>query len=209
MRQNELYSYVYDFVSQLMERLKTGTVRQIILFGSVARDDFDKESDVDIFIDTNKEKDVEKIAKAMVNEFYAHSKHTWTLRGVENQLNVIVGDLENDKWSSLRREIVSNGISVYGQYKELPKNMKHGVLITYDASKLKPKEKAKFSRELLGYRLIQNKKEYNIQGLIQKLDGIKISKNVMLVPKEQHKEIYDFIKRSKVKFEIREVWMKE
>ncbi len=209
MRQNELYSYVYDFVSQLMERLKANTIKQIILFGSVARGDFDKESDVDIFIDTNKEKDVEKIVKSMANEFYAHSKHTWTLRGIENQLNVIVGDLENDKWSSLRREIVSNGIAVYGQYKELPNGMKHYVLITYNVAGLKPKDKSKFIRELSGYRLLKGKKEYKIRGLLQKSDGSKISKSVLLVPKEQHKEIYDFIKKSRIKFEIREIWMKE
>ena len=147
MKKTEIYSYVYDFLSRLIERLEEDSIRSIIVFGSVARGDFDKESDVDIFIDTAKE-DVSSMVKKALNEFYSHSRGTWVLRGIENQIVPIVGDLNSEKWSNLKKEIISNGIVIYGRYQELPNNIKSYVLITYSISKFKPKEKSKFIRSI-------------------------------------------------------------
>ena len=208
MKKTEIYSYVYDFLSRLIERLEEDSIRSIIVFGSVARGDFDKESDVDIFIDTAKE-DVSSMVKKALNEFYSHSRGTWVLRGIENQIVPIVGDLNSEKWSNLKKEIISNGIVIYGRYQELPNNIKSYVLITYSISKFKPKEKSKFIRNLLGYKLIQNKKEYKIEGLLQQLEGIKVSKSVILVPKENQQKVYEFFSKSKASFEIREAWIKD
>ena len=208
MKKTEIYSYVYDFLSRLIERLEEDSIRNIIVFGSVARGDFDKESDVDIFIDTAKE-DVSSMVKKALNEFYSHSRGTWVLRGIENQIVPIVGDLNSEKWSNLKKEIISNGIVIYGRYQELPNNIKSYVLITYSISKFKPKEKSKFIRNLLGYKLIQNKKEYKIEGLLQQLEGIKVSKSVILVPKENQQKVYEFFSKSKASFEIREAWIKD
>ena len=68
MKKTEIYSYVYDFLSRLIERLEEDSIRSIIVFGSVARGDFDKESDVDIISDTTKE-DVSSMVKKALNEF--------------------------------------------------------------------------------------------------------------------------------------------
>ncbi len=208
MKKFELYSYIYDFVSRLIERLEEGSVRGIIAFGSVVRGDFEKGSDVDIFIDTEHEGKVSTTVKTVLNEFYSHSRQTWILRGIENQISAIVGNLDSGKWSNLKKEIISNGLVVYGQYKELPKNTKHYVLIVYDMSILKPKEKSSFLRGFLGYRLLKGKKEYRMKGLLEEISGIKLSKNVVLVAKENQRNVETFLSKSGVRFEIREVWSK-
>ena len=48
MKQNKLISLALNFASFLVDRTM---VNSIILFGSVASNNFDKESDIDIFID--------------------------------------------------------------------------------------------------------------------------------------------------------------
>jgi len=208
MEQKDIYSYAYDFISRLIERVDMEAVKSIIVFGSVVRGDFDKESDVDIFIDTEKERSVEPDVRTVINEFYSHSRGTWVLRGVENQIIPIVGNLDSDKWENLKREIISNGLVVYGKYKELPKNIERYVLITYDISRLKPKEKSKFSRGLLGYRLMHNKKEYRIKGLLQEVGGSKISRNVVQIRSGHQNKLHAFLSKSKVRFQIREIWAK-
>jgi len=206
MKKYELYSYVYDFVSRLIEKLDEGSIRGIIVFGSVVRGDADKESDVDIFVDTKKGPEVAKIVRSVLNDFYSHSRHTWILRGIENQIKPIVDDIESQKWSNLKREIISNGLVIYGKYREIPKNINHYALIIYDLSGLSLKNKSKFIRDLLGYRLVKGKKEYRMEGLLQRVSGQKISKNVILIPKENQKIIYDFLLKSRSKFQIREIW---
>lgn len=52
MKQNELFSYVYDFISQMLENRDIfGKIRKIILYGSIVRSDFTRDSDIDLFID--------------------------------------------------------------------------------------------------------------------------------------------------------------
>ncbi|MBI2675867.1 MAG: nucleotidyltransferase domain-containing protein [Candidatus Aenigmarchaeota archaeon] len=206
MKRNDLYSYAYDFVSRLMERPSYGSIRGIILFGSVARGDFDRESDIDIFIDTEKEAEVEGTVKSVLGEFYSHSRHTWVLRGIENRITPLVGNLNDEKWSALKREMISSGLVIYGKYTEMPKKARHQVLIVYEISKLQPKKKSKFLRELIGYRLVRGKKEYNITGLLQRLGGSKISKNVILVPKESQQAAYELLVRYRTGFKMMEVW---
>ncbi len=63
MNRYELIAYAMDFCSFLLKSEMANEIKKIILFGSVARGDFDSESDIDIFIDTEKEKAVDNAAK--------------------------------------------------------------------------------------------------------------------------------------------------
>ena len=64
LNKEELLAYTYNYLSYLF-RSKTTLINQVILFGSVARGDFDENSDVDIFIDVDSknEKEMNKIAE--------------------------------------------------------------------------------------------------------------------------------------------------
>ena len=119
MKSNSLKAFAVDFVSFLIQHLDSlEGIRNIILFGSIARGDFDKDSDIDIFIDT---KDKKITTDKIVSDFYQSQKYLkyWKLLGIENTINCKVGNL--DKWE-LKRSIISNGIVLYGKYKAETKN---------------------------------------------------------------------------------------
>ncbi len=59
----DLIAYSGSFVSFVLKPLEKFNIREIILFGSVARGEFDKKSDIDSFIDIKNEKDFERINK--------------------------------------------------------------------------------------------------------------------------------------------------
>ena len=59
INKSDLISYASNFVSFLLKYEISNEINKIILFGSVATGSFDKESDIDLFIDI-KEKNKNK-----------------------------------------------------------------------------------------------------------------------------------------------------
>ena len=207
MKQNEILSYIYDFTSILLN--KTNNINNIILFGSIANKTFDKKSDVDLFIDINpntKKKIMQKIVNDSINEFEEIASKKWHLRNINLPINCIIGNLNSEKWSELKREIISNGIKIYGKYNELPKNLKHNILFSFNTIGIAPKNKVKILRTLYGYKEKKEKKEYTHKGLLDEVNGIKLNPGTIIVPINQNKKIYDFFGKNKVKFKIKELW---
>ena len=207
MKQNEILSYIYDFTSILLN--KTNNINNIILFGSIANKTFDKKSDVDLFIDINpntKKKIMQKIVNDSINEFEEIASKKWHLRNINLPINCIIGNLNSEKWSELKREIISNGIKIYGKYDELPKNLKHNIIFSFNTIGIAPKNKVKILRTLYGYKEKKEKKEYTHKGLLDEVNGIKLNPGTIIVPINQNKKIYDFFGKNKVKFQIKELW---
>lgn len=202
MNRFELISYAMDFCSLLLRSIVSDRINGIILFGSVVRGDFDEESDVDIFVDSKYkiEKEVNKVLKSFevsdVNE-------KWQLKGVRNPLSVKVGDL--DKWK-LRRSVISDGIVLYGKYKDVPKNVKYYLLLSLDFKGLNRNKKISVWRKLYGYRQKMGSRSYVSKGLIGKVSGKKIDKGVIVVPSENKDEVIGFLKKNKIKHRINEIW---
>ena len=111
MEKTELHSYALDFASYLLSN--TGGIQRIILFGSVARGDFDKESDIDLFIDTN-DKKLEKIIPKLTDSFYSTEKaKRWKLKGITHHFSCLVGELDSSEWKDLKRSIINHEIVLY------------------------------------------------------------------------------------------------
>ncbi|MBL7160116.1 MAG: nucleotidyltransferase domain-containing protein [Candidatus Aenigmarchaeota archaeon] len=205
-----LYPYIYDFLSVLAENKKLlQQIKNIILFGSVASGESDEESDIDLFIEIkNKknlkpvEKDIEKVKKT----FYSIAERKWALMEIKNPISCTVGVLED--WKSLKVDIISNGIHLYGKYEKLPKKLNHYALFTYSLIKLKQKNKMKILRKLFGYKLKKGRREYKQTGFIEDIGGKKVGKNSLLVPVEESKKLRDLLNSFKITPEIREVWMR-
>ena len=66
-KRNELIAYAMDFTAYLLSKLEG--VDRIILHGSVARGDFDEESDVDLFVDSSK-KNIDKKISKILDDYY-------------------------------------------------------------------------------------------------------------------------------------------
>lgn len=204
MERHELIAYAMDFCSFLLKSEAGANISRIILFGSVARGDFDSESDVDLFIDTEKTKEVESVSKKILKAFEkSETYEKWRLKGIKNPISVKAGRLED--WG-LYRSVISSGILLYGKFEEMPEKAKYYAMFALDFGSLKRSEKVKAWRDLYGYRQKLGKKIFVSKGLLEALSGKKIERSVIAVPAENKGRILDFAKRNKIGYKIFEIW---
>ncbi len=198
-----LISYSLSFCSFLLDTPFGKNINKIILFGSVARGDYNEDSDIDIFIDT--EKNLEKLVDKYLNLFQESKQHEiWIQKGITNEISIKVGKLK--EWK-LRREVISSGILLYGKYSELPDELSYYLLIKIkDIYKKKPSNQVKIWRKLYGYKQKVGKKTYLIKGLIDKNNGKKIAKSVFIIPMENRKPIIEYLNKNKIIYTVHELW---
>ncbi|MBS3081740.1 nucleotidyltransferase domain-containing protein [Candidatus Pacearchaeota archaeon] len=200
-QRTELLSYTIDFVSYLISKIEDGKINKIILHGSVARGDFDEESDIDLFIDTNSRMsaNVEKIKQDYVK---THKFKEWQLKGIEKEFSIIAGKLDGDEWKSLKRAIMNTGIILYGKYKAEAENVKQCVLFSFENIRPDKKRIAVF-RKLYGFNV--GKKRYD--GLVDRIGAVKIGKGGLLVPIERTNELKQYFQEKKVVVKLYDVWI--
>ena len=198
---NKYLPYTIHFVSFMLEYLETDNIKNIILFGSAARNEATKESDIDIFIDINaKEKEYSIEVKKIIEKFYESKfyQNYWNIKGLDNSFNVIIGDI--NKWKELKDNIISTGITLYTKFKSIPDNQKHSVLIYFE--NIKPETKrVLLYKNLYGY----NTKGKHYTGLIEKYNGIKINKGTVLVPLEYKNLFLSLFKRYNITIKTRNI----
>lgn len=204
--------YIYDYISILFEdENMRKSVRRIILFGSVARGEFDEESDIDIFIEIPsgvKTKRFENLVKNSEKRFYSMSGKKWELMGMELPISSLVGNLEDPGWRELKTEIISTGITLYGKFESLPKNLKHYALFSYNMSDIPQNRKMKFLRALFGYATKKEKTEYKQSGILEEIGGKKLGPNTILIPIEKSRNVQKIFNSFGITPEIREVWIR-
>lgn len=212
MKQHELFSYIYDFISQLWEnKLLFDSIEKIILFGSIARGDFREESDVDLFIDLRspeKLKEINHLIKKEINKFETRCEKTWFLRGIKLPLKVIAGNLEQERWKELKEEILSYGKIIYGKFEERPRGLAHQVLISYTLKNLSQMRKMAFLRKLFGYTSRKRSKKYIRKGLIDEVKGERVGSQALLLGVEELIKIKKILKEYKVKYQLRDIWLR-
>ena len=178
LKNNVLLAYAADFVSFLLERMDTRHIKNIILFGSVAREEASSGSDIDMFVDVTGgadpiETSIEKIREEFLKS--ARYQNYWLLKGIKNEIKPVIGKLE--EWKELKNSIISDGLMLYGKFEEMPKGAAHKTILSWE--NIKPESR----RVLLSKRLFGYKKDKKIYwGLIQKYDGERIGKGLIAVP---------------------------
>jgi len=126
----ELIAYATSFVSFILPKIED--IKEVILFGSAARGEAEKDSDIDLFFNVDKEKQklVEENTGKELNKFYkSKTSEAFFLRGIKNSIKINVGEL--DEWK-LKRSIISDGIVLYGRYNENPENLRCFVLFNIE-----------------------------------------------------------------------------
>lgn len=202
-KRTPLISYALDFTSFLLDSPIAEQIKKIILFGSVARGDSSEKSDIDIFIDTH-EKHEAQIRKTLSLFESSQANTNWRLKGIKNEISVKVGNLS--EWS-LRRDVISSGVLLYGKYSELPKNAAYSMLIRIKKIKKKFSERVKIWRALYGYTQKVGKKAYTSKGLVEENGGEKIGKAVFIIPMESRQNILNFLNKNKIDYTITELWV--
>lgn len=196
-QENELIAYAMDFASYLISKVKG--INKIILHGSIARGDFDENSDVDLFIDSSLE---EKKILSVLESYYKTKKFKeWQLKGVKNEFSVIVGKVDGKEWRDLKRAIINTGIILYGKYKSDVEKINSYVLFSFENIKPDKKRVAIF-RKIFGFTI--GKKRY--PGLAEKINAIKVGKGALLVKTENVNELKKYFQSKKVSPKLYDLW---
>lgn len=204
----ELISYAIDFVSFLIQNFKDNEkekIKSIILFGSAARGEADKESDVDIFIDIiDNEEKIEKEANKIQEKFFESVKSVkyWKLLGIENDFQVIVGKI--NEWK-LKDSMLGNSLVLYQAYSPKLEDGENKMILFWEAV-LNNSRRVMLNKKLFGY----NHYGKMYKGILEIYNGKKLGSNVIMIPAEQLnlflKEFHKFKIPVKIKrvFEYRE-----
>ncbi len=197
-----LKEYSMYFSAFLLNNLKNKEeIRKIILFGSVARDESDKESDIDIFIEVKrKTQKIEKEIRDIGEKFY-HSREAslFKLKNIRNEFNIKIGRLE--EWKDLERSIASTGIILYGSYElqKLPLGVKHFLIVFWNKI---GKNRGAFLNKIYGFNI---KGKY-YEGLLSKFSGRKLGKSCIMIPIQYKQEIFELLKKYEVEAKSIEVF---
>jgi len=115
LKRADLIGYAHAYLSFVLPRLKT-KVKDIILFGSVARGDFGPESDVDLFFNGITEEEAKKLEWELksLQKLFTTSKiqELWEQKGITNAITVKAGVLE--QWE-LRGSLLAEGLLLQGK----------------------------------------------------------------------------------------------
>lgn len=198
---SKLIAYAIDFTSFLIQKTKhKDKIKNIILFGSVAREEANVESDIDLFIDVLDKEKIEKELNGILNNFFDSSKYKnyWKPLGIQNEIKLSIGNL--NKWKELKPSIISNGILLYGKFKPETKEGKHKTFFIWE--NIKPNSKrVLFNKQLFGYR--QNNKFY--LGLLQKYEGERLGKGCIIAPLDYSKIFHNLFKKHKITVKIKKI----
>lgn len=197
-----LIPYAMDFASFLIQKIKDReNITNIILFGSVARDEASDSSDVDIFIDVTKESpSIEKEINDCLKNFLdsAKYKNYWEMLGVENEIKLRIGEL--GRWKELKPSIIANGIVIYGKFKLEVKEGKHKAFFIWE--NVRPNSKrVLFNKQMFGYK--QGKKFYS--GLLQRYQGERLGKGCIIVPLEHSLAFHKLFKKYGIAVKIKKI----
>jgi len=193
-------AYSSYFVSYLLMNMKSKeNIDKIILFGSVAKNEANKNSDIDIFIELKKENSkTKKEIEDLLSKFYTSREALlFRTKGIDNKINLIIGKL--NEWKNLKKSIESTGIVLYGKYTSNSATGKKQIIIFWNKIE---KNRGAFLNKLYGFKV----KDKSYRGLIENLNGKKLGKSSMIIPIEHREEIIKLLKKYKVNAQIIEVY---
>lgn len=196
-----LKQYASYFVSYLLKNLKSlDNIVYIILFGSVAKGEATRDSDVDIFIEIKRiNKKFDKEIKKVLEDFYnSREAMIFKTKGINNKINLIVGRLK--EWKDLKKSIESTGIVLYGKYSSSEVKGKKHVIFFWDKI---GKNRGAFLNKIYGFNV--GKKRY--EGLIKVFDGRKLGKSSIMIPVEHREDIIKLLKHYNVNAKIIEAYV--
>ena len=193
MVQEEFKEIVFEFDRKISELTN---VRHIFLFGSVAREQADKRSDVDLCViidDTNK-KEISKIALDLEKKY-------------DKNIQLVISKNFSKLDKYFIDKLLEEGILLYSKEPLMKfKNFKckEFLLISYSLKNLTHKDKMKIKAKFYGYstKKIVNKKVYksSYEGLVKQLNGLSAGAGAILMPSRSAQPIISILDSFNVKY---------
>lgn len=196
--------------NELIEDIKKSSknyseIETAIIFGSVARDQAGKESDLDICIILKNENLKSNISNKILDLEEKYDKN----------INLV---FTNPSFKNLDRQfietILREGIVVYGKKPDASiqqLELEPYEIIKFDLSNLDHSKKMKIKRLLYG---IKTEKKYKgkiytnkQKGLVEKLDGLRIGIASILIPEKKSWEIENILRENGVSLRKITIWL--
>jgi predicted nucleotidyltransferase len=189
------------FLMSIVE--KVPSIQAAVLYGSMARGDYDKRSDIDIMliVDTEDREGLNTIISEVITELQPHRE----IRTVVTDLH----DYDEDYYQNVFRE----GRVLYGKVILTPENLalKPYLILSYDLSGKPNTLQVKVSKRVHGYiskKVIDGEEKiYRYDGIEKKYNGKIISKSAVMLPFDYGSEFAEELKVLQVPFKIFKVWM--
>ena len=202
---NKTLAYVQSALSFIFsdsELWKKPLIKRIILFGSAARGEATKESDIDLFVEpflASDENFIKNKISFALQQFSQSRLYTeWSLREVKNELQIFVSTLQ--KSSDLQRSLIADGIVLFGEFMT-KLDFRHNLLVSFAPIKQKNK-RYRIDRYLFG----RKERERAYEGMVQELGGIKIDARAFILPSQRAQQVLKKLREEKVDFSIRDFW---
>jgi len=195
-----IQAYASYFASYVLMNIKEKeNILSIILFGSAAKGDVTKESDVDIFVEVKKDtKKFEVEITKLLEDFYkSREALLFKTKAIDNKINIIVGKLTD--WPELKNSIDSTGIVLYGNYSPSGISGKKNIIIFWDKI---GKNRGAFLNKMYGVKI----KGKTYSGLLEVSGGKKLGKSCIIVPVENKSDILKALKDYEVSAKLIEVY---
>jgi len=181
------------------ELSKIEGIKIIFLYGSMARGEYTSRSDIDLLILTSDDKKQEEIQNSVIE---LESKIGCTIQPIIRTVNKL-----HDTDSGLLQNIFNEGKILYlREPEDIPSALllkqKPHIIYSFKLNNLPQKNKVRFNREL--YK--QVRKNYKYPGLLNKLEGRKISSGCIIVPQKNKEKIEIFLNKFSIKFKQLKVW---
>ena len=203
LNRETLIAYTYAWLSFLFrEPYVKGKIRSIHLFGSVARNEFDEESDIDVFVNvTQKEavRPVEIACRRSLKKFYNSKEFKkFELRGIRNEVSPKIGMIS--KWPELKKSIERESLLLYAV--SMFGKLEKGFILILESMR-EPAKRNRVMRYLFGRR----ERKFKRIGKVEELGGRKLTARSFLIPAKNFNQIAKFLNKEKVKFTLVEVWI--
>lgn len=174
----------------------------VILYGSLARGEYDARSDVDLLLIFENESSREE-AERRVSESVIKLGHR-----LEPQCYSLDGLKQADK--SFLREVFRDSVQLYGTIKIPSASTLLGLqparIVRISVDELSNIKKVKFSQALYGRYSRVGKKRYVYRGLLRRLGGQQLGKGVVEIPENSWIELKSFLDEWKVRYKSEKMW---
>ncbi|MBL7160937.1 MAG: nucleotidyltransferase domain-containing protein [Candidatus Aenigmarchaeota archaeon] len=196
LNKNLLTGYAQAYMSYLFRDSQLPSLKQAILFGSVARGDFDSKSDVDIFLDTVNEKEMEKATKRAMKRFLSSEEYKkFSLHGIKNTINTLAGQLE--KWK-LKESVEKEGIILYSR--NLMEGDKHFLVRIEPIRNITKRNRV--IRRIVG----RGDKHFQGKGMVPQCGGEVLDSRVFLIPAGEITQFLKLFSRENIQYKMVEIW---
>ncbi|MBI2669390.1 nucleotidyltransferase domain-containing protein [Candidatus Woesearchaeota archaeon] len=196
MENKDFIAYALQYISYVFHNLKreeASAIKEVILFGSVARGEATAESDVDLFFDVYKKNaKLSESVKRLTAQFYESEPYRlWKNLGMDADIKPIVGILQ--QWK-LQQSIIANGLTLLGKYRAPFTEGKPFVILYWQKIKSQSVRVA-LSKKLYGYSYLGRKYKGSLEGT-----GTKLASNCIMVPVEGAGLFFTIFKDMKIPY---------